>query len=152
MGVQIFSLLVSIAAFTISLKKYKTEQLNSIYEKLFDDILLNILPSVFNDLLLDESSIKTRKKFITTINELRKRIQFFQLHNLNLYIDLRNALMQIDENFEYYCEDKKSIYISNISDNIRLLYKLIYKLSYMRTIKYEFNNITSYYEAKRKKH
>ena len=103
-------------------------------------------------MLLDESSIKTRKKFITTINELRKRIQFFQLHNLNLYSDLRNALMQIDENFEYYCEDKKSIYISNISDNIRLLYKLIYKLSYMRTIKYEFNNITSYYEAKRKKH
>lgn len=135
--ISIISLAISLLAFYISLKEFKVNKITNINEELFEKYLLINVPKVFNEFLENPDSKDKARDFIDMVFELKNKIRFYQLYNVKIYHDLISIIIDIDDNFENYCQERNSRYVSNISQDVRKLYQTIYNLSLILIIYYD---------------
>lgn len=135
------SFIISLIAFYISFKNFKTNRLVYLYSNLFDDILINKLPNAFNRALQCESSRDTNE-FIDLLMQLTDKLSFFQFYNHSMYSELKFIVRDIDENFENYCnEEKARICCSSIYENERINMMIYITFNLWKILKHNFKNI-----------
>ncbi|HAH93977.1 MAG TPA: hypothetical protein DCM01_09145 [Dielma fastidiosa] len=134
------SFIISLIAFYISFKNFKTNRLVYLYSNLFDDILINKLPNAFNRALQCESSRDTNE-FIDLLMQLTDKLSFFQFYNHSMYSELKFIVRDIDENFENYCNEEKPEYVAAVSMKMKELYDVIYNIHLWKILKHNFKNI-----------
>lgn len=133
------SFVISLIAFYISFKNFKTNRLVYLYSNLFDDILINKLPNAFNKALQCESPGDINE-FIELLMQLTDKLSFFQFYNHSMYSELKKIVSDIDENFENFCNEEKSEYAAKVSKKMKELYDIIYNVHLWKIFKHNWNN------------
>lgn len=107
----ILSIISLIYTYIISKKQAKLKMKENYYQPVFQDMLLIELPKAFTDFINIKKEViypESSNNFEKIIGEFRKKIKFLQFTDINVYNNIDDLLIKIDENIVLLCCNKEN--------------------------------------------
>lgn len=124
-----FSTIISAIEISISKKHFKISLYSQIYDDIFKDYLIKIIPDRRRYLIINaKGKLTGASTFIDMLQELLQSSIYYQYEDKTFYKKLKNSIIEL-EDYLINCNNKKSldekVFMDEVDGKVKKLYKIL---------------------------